>query len=203
MLARELFGFPEFADIRSRLPDFDIIYVSGITLSLYSDADRTTLFNILDAQRERGGKVMFDSNHRPKCWKSDNEANIAYTEMLGRVNLALPTWGDAQQIFGDRDLQACVARHHELGVTEVAVKMGEDGCFVSREGVTAHVPLPDIRIAKDTTGAGDSFNGAYLAARLNGKDPAAAAAVAHTLAGEVIMHAGAIIPKIAMPELSL
>ena len=32
--ARELFGFPEFADMRGRLPDFDIIYVSGITLSL-------------------------------------------------------------------------------------------------------------------------------------------------------------------------
>ncbi len=47
----------------------------------------------------------------------------------------------------------------------------------------------------DTTAAGDSFNAAYIAARLSGDGPQAAAAAAHRLAGEVIRHRGAIMPR--------
>jgi len=47
----------------------------------------------------------------------------------------------------------------------------------------------------DTTAAGDSFNAAYLAARLSGEAPVSAASSAHRLAGEVIRHPGAIMPR--------
>ena len=43
--------------------------------------------------------------------------------------------------------------------------------------------------------AGDSFNAAYLAARLAGADPLAAARAGHRLAGVVIQHRGAIVPR--------
>jgi 2-dehydro-3-deoxygluconokinase len=49
----------------------------------------------------------------------------------------------------------------------------------------------------DTTAAGDSFNAAYLAARLSGDEPSAAVSVAHRLAGEKIRHRGAIMPRAA------
>ena len=51
----------------------------------------------------------------------------------------------------------------------------------------------------DTTAAGDSFAAAYLATRLAGGGPAAAAASGHRLAGAVVSHRGAIIPRDAMP----
>ena len=47
----------------------------------------------------------------------------------------------------------------------------------------------------DTSGAGDSFNGAYLAARLTGSEPAEAAAQGLTLAGRVVEQAGALIDR--------
>ena len=52
----------------------------------------------------------------------------------------------------------------------------------------------------DTTAAGDSFAAAYLAARLGGAEPAAAAMSGHRLAGAVVRHRGAIVPRSAMPR---
>jgi 2-dehydro-3-deoxygluconokinase len=55
--------------------------------------------------------------------------------------------------------------------------------------------VPALVTPIDTTGAGDSFNAAYLTARLAGHPPAEAARAGHLLAGTVIRHRGAIIPK--------
>jgi 2-dehydro-3-deoxygluconokinase len=64
-------------------------------------------------------------------------------------------------------------------------------------GARELVPVPQIVVPTDTTAAGDSFNAAYLAARLAGEAPVSAAASAHRLAGEVIRHPGAIMPRAA------
>jgi 2-dehydro-3-deoxygluconokinase len=58
-----------------------------------------------------------------------------------------------------------------------------------------------VRDVIDTTAAGDSFGAAYMAARLSGKGPEDAARAGHHLAGTVIRHRGAIIPRSAMPAI--
>ena len=47
----------------------------------------------------------------------------------------------------------------------------------------------------DSMAAGDSFNAAYIAARMSGDEPTTAAAAAHRLAGQVIRHRGSIMPR--------
>ena len=59
---------------------------------------------------------------------------------------------------------------------------------------------PQVMQPVDTTAAGDSFNAAYLAARLNRVPPRKAALAGHRLAGAVIMSPGAVIPRAAMPK---
>jgi 2-dehydro-3-deoxygluconokinase len=224
----DLFGLSEFSEssqAREHLRNIDFLFLSGITLSLFSEDDRVELFELLDVQRERGGKVVFDTNHRSSRWSSDDAARAVYREMLERVDLALPTLEDEMLLFSDEDAYACAARHHDAGVSEVAVKMGEGGCLVScdgkgerngggerkgrgerdgrREREAVQIPLSERREAKDTTGAGDSFNAGYLAARLNGREPAEAVAIGQTIAAEVVMHHGAIIPREAMPEIAI
>jgi 2-dehydro-3-deoxygluconokinase len=59
------------------------------------------------------------------------------------------------------------------------------------------VPVPEVVVPVDPTAAGDSFNAAYIAARLLGRPPAEAAAAAHHLAAQVIRHRGALMPRAA------
>ncbi len=198
--ARDLFSLEGCEGLCERLVDYDWICLTGVTLSLYSPEQRARLHELLDAVREHGGQVAFDSNYRPRGWADAADARAVMTELLKRTDLAAPTLDDDRQVFGDADAEACANRLHGLGVAEVVVKLDADGCLVSREGVREFVPTAPRASPMDTTGAGDSFNAGYLAARLAGADTVAAARRAHRLAGEVIMHPGAIMPRDAMPE---
>lgn len=195
--ARDLFSLAEGEAAIERLAGYDWIYLTGVTLSLYS-ADR--LFALLDRARAAGGKVAFDSNCRPRGWDSAGRARAVMTDVLIRTDLVAPTLDDDRQVFGDTDAEACADRLHELGVGEVVVKLDAAGCLVSTADSRCYVPTEEIPQPVDTTGAGDAFNAGYLAARLGGDDPATAAEKAHRLAGTVIMHPGAVMPRDAMPE---
>jgi 2-dehydro-3-deoxygluconokinase len=56
------------------------------------------------------------------------------------------------------------------------------------------LPTQAVKVV-DTSGAGDSFNGAYLAARLKGREPRDAVRDGLALAAKVVAQPGAIIPK--------
>ena len=78
--------------------------------------------------------------------------------------------------------------------------MGEHGCLISLPNQVDTIKTAVQANPVDTTGAGDSFNAAYLAARANDKSPARGVEAAHRLTGTVIMHRGAVIPRTSMPE---
>ena len=102
-------------------------------------------------------------------------------------------------MFGDQDAGHSADRLHEAGIAEVAVKLGADGCLLSTTGERRTIAPQWVRDPVDTTGAGDAFNAGYLAARLTGDAPEIATHKAIALAGESVMHHGAIIPIEAMP----
>ncbi|MBO88376.1 MAG: ketodeoxygluconokinase [Rickettsiales bacterium] len=196
--ARDLFSSPKAKLILEGLPQYKLIYLSGISISLYNDAGREKLSEFLKKARAAGSLIAFDSNYRTSGWPDLVTAQSNITNFLRITDIALPTFDDDQQLFGIKDADACADYLHHLGVSEIAVKMGERGCMVSSRGSRVMVATtPDEPI--DTTGAGDSFNAAYLAKRLDGIEPKCAAAFANDLARTVIMYPGAVIPRTAMP----
>jgi 2-dehydro-3-deoxygluconokinase len=198
--ARQLFDFPESAGLAARLMEYDWVYLTGVTLSLYDGSQRSWLFDLLDDLRAKGGRVAFDSNYRPRGWPEARAARATMGEMLRRTDLALPTLEDERAVFGDTYAEACADRLHTAGVEEVVVKLGAEGCLVSTAaGLPERARTARQETPVDTTGAGDSFNAGYLAARLAGIEPVDAAQCANVLAGAVIMHRGAIMPREAMP----
>ena len=196
--ARELFELPQWGVVAERLLACRLIYFSGVTLSLYSNVGIGRFLALVELARKNGVKIAFDGNFRPRGWKGDlARTRTVFMEALKRVDIALPTFDDEALLWGDASPDATVERLQAFGIGEIAVKNGAKGALVLNAGTRELVPVPQIVVPIDTTAAGDSFNAAYLAARLSGEAPVGAAASAHRLAGEVIRHPGAIMPRAA------
>jgi 2-dehydro-3-deoxygluconokinase len=199
--ARELFALPQGEAVLQRLTGYRLIYLSGISLSLYGEAGRERLLAGVDRARGAGARIAFDTNYRPQGWGSAQAARAAMNAMLSRVDIALCSFEDERAVHGDEDPAAASARLQAMGVGEVVIKLGAEGALIAPvDGGAQEVPAARSSApVVDTTAAGDSFNAAYLASRLAGQAPLAAARAGHRLAAEVVRHPGAIIPRAAMP----
>lgn len=200
--ARALFDQPDIAALLGRAAQTKLLYLSGITLSLFDAGGRAELRALAAKVREQGGAVAFDSNYRARLWPSPEVARQAIEDFAPLVDIALPTLTDEQALFGDRDAGAAAARWRGRGAGTVAVKLGMDGALLATGDQQQVIGTPPQAQPHDTTGAGDSFNGAFLAAWLQGRSAAEAVMAGHRLAGAVIRHSGAIIPRSAMPDMA-
>jgi sugar/nucleoside kinase (ribokinase family) len=87
-------------------------------------------------------------------------------------DVLLPNAQEAQRLAGEQDVEAA-ARTLAAAGPLVVVKLGADGALADG-GVRVAAPLVD---PVDATGAGDSFDAGFLAARLAGEDLASALAL--------------------------
>jgi 2-dehydro-3-deoxygluconokinase len=196
--ARDLFELPDWGQVAEGILASKLVYFSGITLSLYSNNGLGRFLAILEMARQQGVKVAFDGNFRPRGWKGDlARTRTVFMEALKRVDIALPTYDDEAVLWGDPSPEATVERLHAFGIAEIVVKNGPNSALVASAGKSDFIPVPEVVVPVDTMAAGDSFNAGYIAARMAGDAPVAAAAAAHKLAGQVIRHRGSIMPRAA------
>lgn len=194
--ARELFADPERREaLKSYLRQMDCLYLSGITLAIMSPAARAELLAFLAEYRANGGRVAFDSNYRPRLWGSVEEARTAVADFMAVTDMALLTFEDEQALWGDERAGECVQRNNQHRLTELVIKRGAEPVLLQYEGELTAMDVPPVSSVVDTTGAGDSFNAGYLAARLQGASPQASIAAGNRCAARVIGHRGAIIPR--------
>ncbi|MBU2919394.1 sugar kinase [Psychrosphaera sp. F3M07] len=191
--ARQLIS--QFPDVLHQLHTFDLIFLSGITLSLYNQSDLQQLFSCLQHFRAKGGIVVFDNNYRLRNWKSVDDAQAVFKTMMAHTDIALISFDDEVSMYGEHTPDECLVKWINAGVREVVIKNGESGCLLYVNELTSTISLPSVVKPVDTTAAGDSFNGAYLAAKLKGKTPHQCVNDAQICASIVIMHKGAIIDK--------
>src|SRR5262249_28654326 len=144
--------------------------------------------------RAGGARVAFDPNQRPALWTSGRVMGSTINAAATLAEIVLPTFPDEAALYGDASPEAVAERYMSWGAEEVVVKNGAEPAYVAAGESRGFVaPKPGAR-SVDPTGAGDSFNGAYLSARAQGASPLEAAAAAHALAAIVIGHRGALVP---------
>ncbi|MEM9358842.1 MAG: sugar kinase [Pseudomonadota bacterium] len=202
--ARDVFSQENLANARSATSKADVIYFSGITLSLFQPADLENFAIALADAKARGAKIVMDSNYRPRGWPDGKAyAREVFQRFWSMANIALPTLDDEQALWNEESHHETVRRLQRLGVSEICVKLGHKGAYVVADGSAEHIQTEMIATPVDTTAAGDSFNAAYLAARLNGATPRDAVATANHLAGIVVSHRGAIVPNAATERVTV
>lgn len=155
------------------------IHLSGFALSISESSARAHHKVVALAPRET--RISFDPNFRPQVIDRDTYLRRALP-LLERCDCFLPSRGEAALFArpGETEEAFCCRLSHDKAV---ALKDGSNGSYVFQDGQA--LLLPGYRVEEiDSTGAGDTYDGAFIAALMDGKDLRAA--------GEYATAAGAV-----------
>lgn len=189
--ARGWFKALEAAGGAAALHAPDLVYVSGISLAILPVDQRPAAIALLGALPV-GTRLAFDPNLRLALWASPGEARACVEAMAAIADILLPSRQDLADLYGEADSRALMDRLIGLGAKEAALTAEADDCLIW-DGLTVTALKPPAAQVVDTSGGGDSFNGAYLAARLTGSGPVEAAREGLALAAKVVGRPGALI----------
>ncbi|MDH6571130.1 sugar/nucleoside kinase (ribokinase family) [Streptomyces sp. SAI-117] len=146
------------------------LHLSGYLL--FSEPSRTLVAVAMKSARARGVRVSLDPASAGFLREMGPDR---FLSLIEGVDVLLPSRDEACLLTGVPDVADAAAKlsHH---VPLVVAKQGAAGALLARSGsVYAHVPAVPAT-PRDTTGAGDAFTGAFLAALLTGAAPEDAAA---------------------------
>jgi sugar/nucleoside kinase (ribokinase family) len=112
------------------------------------------------------GAVLLDPYPTYMARATDTELE----DLLQRVSIVLPSQAELKSRFGDLDPLTSARRLLAFGCGAVVVKLGAQGSLVVRRDQEV-VAVPAYQtVAKDPTGAGDSFMGGFAAGLLETGD---------------------------------
>lgn len=117
-------------------------------------------------------------------------------DLLRNCDYLTPNQTEGRQILGlTADAQVTdeevAVRLHELGVKNVVLTLGRDGAYLVNDTIRERIGCVPVK-AVDTTGAGDTFNGAFCVALAEGKDLRDAVRFANAAAGLSVTRYGVI-----------
>ena len=167
------------------------LHVSGISQAISASA-RDTVSAALVQARAAGVRVSYDPNLRAALWSLD-DARPVITASIAQTDEFLPGLEELSKVSGLDDPEAALAWAHQQGAKVVVMKMGVNGVLVSDGQSIQKIDAFAVQ-AKDATGAGDCFNGAYLARRARGEDVFTSARWAVASAALSTQDYGAVAP---------
>jgi 2-dehydro-3-deoxygluconokinase len=174
-----------------RLRETKILHLSGISQAISSSA-ADAAFAAIDIARDAKRLVSYDPNLRLKLWPLRRARAIIH-EAMRYCDLALPGLDDAVALTGLSEPEAVVDFYLRLGASVVVLKLGKAGAVVATAKARERIPARAVR-AIDATGAGDCFDGAFLAEFVRIADPFAAARFANAAAALSTLGYGAVAP---------
>ena len=155
------------------------------TLLLQLEVPLESVFEAAKLARSHGTRVVL--NPAP--------AQPLSADLLALVDLITPNQTEAElltgvKVTGEASAAQASARFHQMGIADVMITLGSQGVYCSNGQQQALIPGFRVE-AVDTTAAGDTFNGALLAAELAGADFHGAVRFAHGAAALSVTRFGA------------
>lgn len=168
-----------------------ILHISGISQAI-SESSCDAIFRAVEIARSNGIMVSYDANLRLKLWPLARAKEvIEHTAALS--DFFLPSFEDAEQLTGLRDENQIVDHYLQLGVKRIALKLGKKGVLVATPNERHRVEGFKVG-SVDATGAGDTFDGAFISQMLKGASLVEAARYANAAAAISTMGYGAVAP---------
>ncbi|MGQ3354819.1 MAG: sugar kinase [Phreatobacter sp.] len=168
-----------------------ILHVSGISQAISPSASAAVRLAIAEA-RAAGVTVSYDTNLRLRLWPLERAREVT-NEAMRLADIALPGLDDARQLTGRETPDAIADFYLEGGSKIVALTLGKDGALIATRGERRIIPSIPVG-AVDATGAGDCFDGAFLAEWLATGDPFRAGRYACAAAALSTRGYGAVAP---------
>lgn len=156
------------------------LHISGssITSIEWQDSCRS----ITEHVRSLGGKLSFDPNLRIPLEELENHRN-EYLWYISQSEVFLPNEQELLALFPSNSIEQSVDSALAIGPNIVVVKRDKNGCIVAtREDGLKNIPGIVVN-CKDPTGAGDTFNAAFVVGYGSGMDVEQAASLGNLVAG--------------------
>ncbi|PIB25573.1 hypothetical protein BFP76_00045 [Amylibacter kogurei] len=190
--ARQMMRNPE--KLWQQVKQADLVYLSGITLAVLQGNDAELLIENLRSHMKPSAQIAFDPNIRPRLWKDHDRMKRVISNAGSIADIVLPSFDDETACFGDKTPNDCADRYLKAGAKLVIVKNGESPTLIATGQDRETRSVPRYTGVVDTTAAGDSFNGAFLAKLMAGADPIDAVGAGQICAGRVVCTKGALAP---------
>lgn len=167
------------------------LHVSGISQAI-SAAACDSVFAAIEMAREAGVKVSFDTNLRLKLWPLARARAVIHAT-IPLCDVIFPSLEDATALTGIEDPDAIADTYLSLGLPLVILKMGHEGALVANSSERWRIAGRAVETV-DATGAGDTFDGAFLSMLVRGAGPLEAANYANAAAALSTRGYGAVAP---------
>ncbi|WP_317855737.1 carbohydrate kinase [Chakrabartyella piscis] len=141
-------------------------------LSLPDEPSASATRYAIQKAKELGCIVTYDPNYRPSLWRDDVERAVReMKEMIPHTDLMKVSDEELVLMTGQEDIEVGAKMLLAEGTTFLVVTLGGDGAYVCNASGGAYVAGYKSQVV-DTTGAGDSFFGAFVSEFLkSGKKP--------------------------------
>jgi len=178
-----------------------IFYFSGISIAILNKEDREKFWQMITGLKAQGIQIVFDSNYRSRLWDDEQDAVEQFNLAFQVSDIVFAGVEDFFLLYQIGSFNAVAELLKNYDINEVVIKNGSERVISIDNGKENFSPVVPVDNIVDSTSAGDSFNGAYLAAKIKGQGVLEAVKFASEVAALVIQHSGAIIDKNVFDEL--
>jgi len=134
----------------------------------------------------------------PSCIYAQKELDYL-KPLLKKLNLFFPNKSELKTLT-EREVEEGARELIELGVDVVAVKLGEEGCFVTDGEDEYRIEATAVDVV-DTTGAGDAFESGFLYGVLKGRNLRECGEMGNLAASRCITSMGGRLDFEKLPDL--
>ena len=161
---------PEYLE-KEYFSNIKALHIMGSSLSI-SESSRKSCYKAIEISRSLNPQVIisFDPNLRPEMLDMKTIIEIS-KPVLDRTTILFPSGEEAEMLSGIKGETKACKNLLKKGFKLVVLKQGKEGCTIFSSGIVDGIKVSGFKVEEiDPTGAGDSFDGAFIVGYLAGWD---------------------------------